>query len=42
MPLIWGEGEANYFCRENWTTQIRLNLLAKLDFARSEFSGDRI
>jgi hypothetical protein len=33
-PLIWGEREAIYICRRDWTTQISLNLFSKLDFTR--------
>jgi hypothetical protein len=34
MVLIWGIREAKYFCARDWTTQITLNRLGKLDFAR--------
>ncbi|WP_210183158.1 hypothetical protein, partial [Bradyrhizobium lablabi] len=35
LPLIWGEKEAVYFSADDWTTQISLNLFAKLDFTRN-------
>ena len=38
-PLIWGEDEANYFCAQDWTTQIKLNRLEKFDFACMGFFG---
>jgi hypothetical protein len=34
-PLIWGKWEAQYIYACDWTTQIRLNLLGKLNFART-------
>ncbi len=37
LPLIWGEREADYFCADDWTTQISLNLLQNLDFTRNGF-----
>ena len=36
-PLIWGQGESEYFHRRVWTTQIRLNPFRKLDFSRTVF-----
>ncbi len=35
MPAIAEETEAKYFCRQDWTTQISLNRLAKLRFWRT-------
>ena len=34
LLLIWGSGEADYFCARDWTGQITLNRLRKIDFAR--------
>jgi hypothetical protein len=34
LLLIWGRGEADYFCARDWTGQITLNRLRKIDFAR--------
>jgi len=39
MGVIWGRRKAEYFSRQDWTTQIRLNCLNKSLFARSDFSG---
>jgi len=30
VGLIWGGGEADYFCDRDWTGQIRLKLLGKI------------
>jgi hypothetical protein len=34
LNVILANGQAEYFCREDWTTQISLNRLAKLVFTR--------
>ena len=34
-----GREGSRYFCREDWMTQIILNLLGKLDFSRNGFSA---
>jgi hypothetical protein len=34
LVLIWGLNKANYFCAQDWTTQISLNRLTKFQFAR--------
>jgi hypothetical protein len=34
--LIWGNREANYFCREDWTAKISLKALEKLVFWRNQ------
>jgi hypothetical protein len=34
IEVIWGAGEAVYFCEEDWTTQISLIRLDKLAFWR--------
>jgi hypothetical protein len=34
VRVIWGRGEAGYFCGRDWTGQIMLKLLPKIDFAR--------
>src|SRR5216684_2914505 len=33
-PLIWGIPEAEYFSRQDWTTQIALNRRGKFRFSR--------
>jgi hypothetical protein len=33
MPLIWGKRKAEYFFRQDWTTQITLIRFDKFDFA---------
>ena len=33
--MIWGDGEAEYFCGDDWTTQIGLKLFSKLLLART-------
>jgi len=38
MPVICGNGQANYFLRQDWTTQISLKWFSKLDFTRTWFS----
>src|SRR6266478_3934628 len=38
-PLIWGPGKAKSFSRQDWTTQISLNRLAKLGFTRRSYPG---
>jgi hypothetical protein len=35
LPLIWGRGEAVYFCKRGWTGQISLKLLRKIAQART-------
>jgi hypothetical protein len=35
MELIWGKGEAIYFCRAIWTRQITLKGLVKFELWRS-------
>jgi hypothetical protein len=35
VGLIWGGGEADYFCGRGWTGQIRLKLLRKIVPSRS-------
>jgi hypothetical protein len=51
IGLIWVNPERFYFCNQDWTTQISLIWLKKLDFTRTAFrrhcihagrSGDRI
>jgi hypothetical protein len=37
MLLIWGNREAKYFSRKDWTTQITLKGLSKLKFRRTRF-----
>ena len=37
MPLIWGKRKAEYFFRQDWTTQISLIRLANFDFTRKWF-----
>jgi hypothetical protein len=39
MKLIWGMREENYFCKQDWTGQIRLIRLKKLGFARKSAAG---
>ena len=39
MELIWGKGEAEYFCRPIWTTQIALKWLPNFDLSCSGFGG---
>ena len=34
LLLIWGRGEADYFCARHWTGQITLNRLRKIYFTR--------
>jgi hypothetical protein len=34
--LIWGNREANYFCRGDWTAKISLKRLEKLVFWRNQ------
>jgi hypothetical protein len=34
--LIWGNGEAEYFCKQDWTRQISLIRHDKSDFRRSD------
>src|SRR5260370_14886739 len=34
IEVIWGAGEAVYFCKRDWTTQISLNLFANFLFWR--------
>jgi hypothetical protein len=34
IEVIWGVGEAVYFCKQDWTTQISLIRLKKLAFWR--------
>jgi hypothetical protein len=38
--LIWANGEAEYFCKWDWTGQIRLTRLNKFRFARKRHSRD--
>jgi hypothetical protein len=35
LPLIWGIDEAEYFCGQDWTGQITLKALQKIDFRRT-------
>jgi hypothetical protein len=37
IKLIWGEREAEYFLRRDWTTQISLIRFRKFDFRRKRF-----
>jgi len=37
MEVIWVKMESEYFFREGWTGQIRLNRFNKLQFARTRF-----
>src|SRR5450432_3405223 len=39
IVLIWGRSKAEYFSRADWTSQIALNPVTKLAFARTSFSG---
>lgn len=39
MLLIWVKREQEYFCEEDWTTQIRLNRLEKFAFRRRVCRG---
>jgi hypothetical protein len=34
VRVIWGGGEAEYFCERDWTGQITLKLLRKTDLSR--------
>jgi hypothetical protein len=34
IAVIWGSGEANYFCKRDWTTQISLIRLMNFISAR--------
>jgi hypothetical protein len=34
VRVIWGRGEAEYFCVRDWTGQISLKLLEKIDLSR--------
>jgi hypothetical protein len=34
VGVIWGGGEAEYFCGRDWTGQITLKSLRKIDFSR--------
>jgi hypothetical protein len=38
IDLIWGGGEAEYFCEDDWTGGIGLNLLNKFICARKQHS----
>jgi len=40
MHLIWGRHKAKYIWKDDWTAQIKLNLLGKLDFSRNAFWCD--
>jgi hypothetical protein len=35
----WGQRKTEYFCEHDWTTQIALNPLTKLNFTRTPFSA---
>ena len=35
LSLIWGDDEAEYFCGRDWTGQITLKALQKIDFTRT-------
>jgi hypothetical protein len=37
--LIWGDHEAKYFCREDWTGKISLKMLEKLVFLAQGLRG---
>jgi hypothetical protein len=37
--MIWGKREAEYFCEEDWTTQIRLRCQEKFVCARTGFGA---
>ena len=39
LPLIWVRGKAVYFCADDWTTQISLNLHNKLVFWRKRVTS---
>jgi hypothetical protein len=34
VRVIWGSGEAVYFCGQDWTGQITLKLLGKIGLSR--------
>jgi hypothetical protein len=34
VRVIWGRGEAEYFCERDWMGQITLKLLGKIDLSR--------
>jgi hypothetical protein len=38
MPVIWVKREARYFCGQDWTGQISLNRLRKIDFGRTSIT----
>ena len=40
QPLIWGDREEVYICKDDWTAQIRLNPFSKLDFTQNPIAGD--
>ena len=40
VGVIWGNREADYFCREDWITQIALIGLTKSAFSRNAFWRD--
>jgi hypothetical protein len=35
VRVIWGRGEVVYFCERDWTGQITLKFLGKIDFTRA-------
>jgi hypothetical protein len=37
IEMICPTGIAKYFCKGDWTTQIKLNRLKKLSFSRTRF-----
>jgi hypothetical protein len=41
IDLIWGSGEAEYFCKWDWTGQITLIRFRKFLLARTRRSPDR-
>jgi hypothetical protein len=42
MPVICGNGQANYFLRQDWTGSISLNDLQKFAFTRSKHSPHQL
>jgi hypothetical protein len=40
VGVIWGGGEEVYFCRRDWTGQITLKSLRKINFARTGWLPD--
>jgi hypothetical protein len=37
LVLIWGLRKAEYFCAQDWTTQISLNRFTKIAFVSTLF-----